>query len=70
MAKRIRPGQVRDAIVNFLRRRGDAAAVAEIQRAVEVQLGPTPSSSVRSSLRLHAGDLFERVARGMYRLRS
>jgi hypothetical protein len=68
MAARRRPGQVRDAIVAYLADTQDAT-VAEIQVAVNTTLGgEVPASSVRSYLRLNVGDLFERTARGRYRL--
>lgn len=65
---RRRPGQVRDAIAAYLAHMQDAS-VAEIQEAVNAALGgAVPASSVRSYLRLNVGDLFERTARGRYRL--
>lgn len=68
-----RPGEVRDAIVRYLKRRGSVASIGEIHAAVEKALGGTvPASSVRSYLGLNSateGALFERVARGSYRLR-
>lgn len=68
MAMRRRPGEVRDAIVAFLNMRRDAT-VTEICQAVASRLGgEVPTSSVRSYLRLNTGALFERVARGRYRL--
>jgi site-specific DNA-methyltransferase (adenine-specific) len=68
MVVRRRPGQVRDAIVAYLAHMQDAS-VAEIQEAVNTALGgAVPASSVRSYLRSNVGDLFERTARGRYRL--
>ena len=68
MVVRRRPGQVRDAIAAYLAHMQDAS-VAEIQEAVNAALGGgVPASSVRSYLRLNVGDLFERTARGRYRL--
>lgn len=69
MRTTFRPGHVRDAIVCFLQQRQGTATVAEIRQGVEQQIGPAPASSVRSSLRLHTGDLFERIGRGRYKLR-
>jgi len=67
---RNKPGQVRDAIVDFLRERGEAAALAEIEQAVRARMnGKFRGSSVRSYLRLNTPERFERVDRGKYRLR-
>lgn len=63
-------GQVRDAIIEFLDDRKSEASLTEIQEALNRRLGGVPSSSVRSSLRLHAVDRIERTARGRYRLRA
>lgn len=64
------PGVVRDAIVGHLRTVNDAATVTEIYEAVSKRLGDVPPSSVRSYLNLNEPRLFERVARGRYRLRG
>jgi hypothetical protein len=66
MPDRRRPGEVRDAIRDYLRTVKREASVGEIQTAVNVRLGNVPASSVRSSLRL--SDLFSQTARGRYRL--
>lgn len=67
---RISPGQVRDAIVDYLRHRLDEASVGEIQEAVNRRLGDSvPKSSVRSYLSLNARTLFDRTDVGTYRLR-
>ncbi len=66
MPDRRRPGEVRDAIRDYLRSVKREATVAEIQTAVAERLGDVPASSVRSSLRL--SDLFSQTARGRYRL--
>lgn len=66
---RRRPGEVRDAIVGYLKERAAGASVAEIQLAVAARLdGGIAPSSVRSYLRLNTPDLFERAAAGHYRL--
>lgn len=66
---RRRPGEVRDAIVEYLRRRGTDATVAEIRLGVESLLEvKVAASSVRSYLGINEGDMFERTARGRYRL--
>ncbi|MBA0053047.1 hypothetical protein E0L36_19875 [Streptomyces sp. AJS327] len=70
MAARLKPGQVRDAITDFLRGLGPGdASVAEIQRAVTERLGrEVPSSSVRSYLNKNTPASFARTSRGRYRL--
>ncbi len=70
MAKRTkkRPGEVRDAIVEFLRVRGAGASVQEIESGVHDRLGPVPSSSIRSYLRLNTPVLFARMDRAQYTL--
>jgi len=65
---RHRPGQVRDAIFEFLRAAGEAD-VGEIRDAVSVRLdGNLSDSSVRSYLRLNTPGVFSRTTRGRYRL--
>ncbi|HEY9243775.1 MAG TPA: hypothetical protein VIP48_17460 [Streptosporangiaceae bacterium] len=66
MPNRRRPGEVRDAIRDYLGTVKREATVGEIQAAVNQRLGSVPASSVRSSLRL--SDLFDQTARGRYRL--
>lgn len=67
---KIMPGQVRDAIVDYLAARLDEASLAEIQQAVARRLGnAVPKSSVRSYLRLNTETLFDRTDVGTYRLR-
>lgn len=66
MPDRRRPGEVRDAIRDYLRTVRREATVGEIQTAVNERLGNVPPSSVRSSLRL--SDLFSQTTRGRYRL--
>lgn len=68
---RRRPGEVRDAILSFLRLQRGAASLVQIREGVELVLGTgVPASSVRSYLQLNEGTLFERTARGTYRLRD
>jgi hypothetical protein len=70
MAARRRPGEVRDAIVAYLKERAGGATVSEIHQAVVSRLGgAVPPSSVRSYLRLNAQTLFRRTDRGRYQLR-
>lgn len=72
MAERWRPGQVRDAIIAFLRtRHGKAASASEIAAAVTLALnGVVPASSIRSYLGLNTPAVFVRQRRGYYRLRA
>lgn len=68
---RLRPGEVRDAIVGYLAERPAGATIAEIHQAVSARLNTTVApSSVRSYLRLNSRTLFERTLRGQYRLPS
>lgn len=65
MAKeRLRPGQVRDTISAYLRKRNSPSRVREIHKHVESQLGKVPRSSVQSSLNLQSA--FRRVSKGLY----
>ncbi|MDX2052357.1 MAG: hypothetical protein SFV15_08210 [Polyangiaceae bacterium] len=70
-AKR-QPGEVRDAILAYLKASGRACSVAEILAAVSEKLGaPVPASSVRSYLGSNVnGDenKFRRVGHGKYEL--
>jgi DNA modification methylase len=69
MNYRAAPGSVRDSIVNYLTA-AECASIADIQQAVAARLGDASASSVRSYLNLNTPDLFERTARGQYRLRA
>lgn len=64
---RLRPGQVRDAIVDVLQTT-TSASVSEIASGVEQRIGPVPASSVRSYLQLNTPELFVRQERGQYTL--
>lgn len=66
---RYQPGRVRDAIKQVLDITGKPLSVKEIEENVIQIIGPTPSSSVRSYLRLNTPDLFLRESRGLYTLR-
>ena len=63
-----RPGEVRDAIVDFLQTRPKAASVREIESGVRDRLGEVASSSIRSYLRLNTPTLFARMERAQYTL--
>jgi DNA modification methylase len=65
---RRRPGEVRDAIVRALETRHVGATVQEITSDVIDLIGPVPSSSVRSYLRLNTPTLFARTDRAQYSL--
>jgi hypothetical protein len=69
MANRRAPGEIRDAIVAYLRDRPQGATNAEIVAGVSDLLGgEIPPSSVRSYLQLNEGSKFKRIARGRWRL--
>jgi hypothetical protein len=62
-------GELRAAMAAYLQARGGGpAAIREIQAAVEQEIGPVPKSSVRSGLQDER--MFERVSRGVFRLRT
>jgi DNA modification methylase len=68
---RLQPGQVRDAIVAFLRRHDISASVSEICEGVRTVLGKAvPNSSVRSYLNLNTPSTFTRTSLGRYQLAS
>ena len=66
---KLRPGQVRDAIVHVLSSQEGSLPAREIEKEVSQLLGASCSSSVRSYLRLNTPDMFVREARGVYQLR-
>ena len=72
MAKndRYAPGKVRDAITRVLASTGRHLSVQEIEQGVQQLIGPTPSSSVRSYLRLNTPEIFVSEDRGLYGLRE
>jgi site-specific DNA-methyltransferase (adenine-specific) len=63
-----RPGQVRDAIVDFLQTRPAGASVREIGSGVRDRLGQVAPSSIRSYLGLNTPALFVRMERAQYTL--
>jgi DNA modification methylase len=69
-ASRHSPGQVRDALHQILSLSSRSLSVKEIEERVSRLLGPTPTSSVRSYLRLNTPDLFVRESRGLYSVRG
>lgn len=60
------PGHVRDAILRILSLSSKPLSVKEIEEKVCAAIGPTPTSSVRSYLRLNTPRLFAREERGVY----
>ena len=67
---RFSPGQVRDAVQQVLSLSPRSLSVKEIEDRVSQVLGPTPTSSVRSYLRLNTPDLFVREKRGLYSVKG
>lgn len=63
---RYRPGHVRDAILQVMSLTSRPLSVKEIEERVCQVIGPTPTSSVRSYLRLNTPDCFVRESRGLY----
>ena len=63
-----RPGEVRDAIVEFLSAYSTGATLAAIEAGVAEKLGAVPPSSIRSYLRLNTPRLFARMERAQYSL--
>jgi DNA modification methylase len=66
---RYAPGRVRDAILQILTLTSQTLTVKEIEERVCKVMGPTPTSSIRSYLRLNTPALFVREDRGVYRVR-
>lgn len=64
------PGRVRDAILHVLSFASRPLSVKDIEKRVHEVIGPTPSSSVRSYLRLNTPELFVRETRGSYMVRG
>ena len=68
MSQRLRPGAVRDAILDSFAST-DSLTVRELRQSVTERLGTDVArSSVQSYLNLNTPELFERVGRGSYRL--
>ena len=61
------PGRVRDAIIKVLKASDAPLTLARIEAGVREAIGETPTSSIRSYLRLNTPGLFVREARGVYR---
>lgn len=67
--QQLRPGQVRDTIIDILMQRGRPMSSRELETEVCERLNTDARSSVRSYLRLNTPETFIREARGVYRLR-
>ncbi|MDO8673437.1 MAG: hypothetical protein Q7O66_18675 [Dehalococcoidia bacterium] len=65
---RYAPGRVRDALLQVLTLTSESLSVKQIEERVCKVIGPTPTSSVRSYLRLNTPNLFTREERGVYRV--
>lgn len=66
--KRGKRGELKSGIREYLEsRKGEPASIAEITAALEPKIGERPSSSYRSTLQDEK--YFERVSRGVFRLR-
>src|SRR4029077_5816694 len=64
---RRRPGEVRDAILDYLRNCSREATVSQIRQGVAERIkGQLSESSVRSYLRLNVGSDLQRTGRGTY----
>lgn len=64
-----KPGDIRDSIISYLSTAPGDASVREISHAVAVRIGDVSASSIRSYLNLNVPAVFERTARGRYRLK-
>lgn len=64
------PGKIRDAITSYMEAVGTDVSIKQINEAIAVHLGAVRASSIRSYLNLNVGSVFERTARGRYRLIS
>ena len=64
------PGHVRDAILQVLHLTSMPLSVKQIEGRVSQVLGPTPTSSVRSYLRLNTPAMFVRETRGLYAVKQ
>jgi site-specific DNA-methyltransferase (adenine-specific) len=62
------PGVIRDSILSYMEALDGEASLQQIRNAVTMKLGTVRDSSIRSYLNLNVGRLFERTARGRYRL--
>lgn len=68
-SSRYAPGRVRDAIFQVMALSSKSLSVRKIEDRVSKVIGPTPTSSVRSYLRLNTPKMFVREDRGVYKVR-
>ena len=69
MVRQRRPhNQLKFAIRDYLSGLGDSASIAQIVEGVRPSVGQAPASSYRSALQDEM--LFERISRGIFRLRT
>lgn len=61
-------GELREAIREFLAARDEPTTIREIVAGIESKIGTAPSSSYRSALQDER--YFERVARGVFKIRK
>lgn len=64
------PGKVRDAILQVVSYSRRPLSVKEVTERVCEVIGPTPTSSIRSYLRINSDGIFLREGRGLYCLRN
>jgi site-specific DNA-methyltransferase (adenine-specific) len=69
LQSRYAPGRVRDAIFQVLSISSKPLSIGQIQERVSQVIGPTPTSSVRSYLRLNTPQYFVRQGLGVYSVR-
>lgn len=70
MAERLRRphGELKKSMRNYLEsKKGEPASIAEIKEALRHEIGEAPASSYRSALQDER--YFERVSRGVFRIR-
>ncbi|MGQ0542343.1 MAG: DNA-methyltransferase, partial [Blastocatellia bacterium] len=67
---RYSPGKVSEAIIHIMSQTPSPMSVSDLELRVNQIVGPTPSSSIRSYLRLNTPDIFLREERGVYRLKQ
>lgn len=66
--KRRPHGEVKNAMRDFLAAKGEPASISEIKAGIEKKVGMAPDSSYRSALQDER--VFERVSRGVFKLRD
>ena len=62
------PGEVRDAIIQYLENKKGDASLAEIYQSVSESLGEVAKTSVRSYLQLNTPRTFTRTGNGRYKI--